>query len=243
MAHVSLCHALFMFAARVSYEGLMKILVAEDDDTLRDNLGCLMRARGDVVRLTDNGNDALFLGETEDWDIIVLDLGLPGLDGLSVLHEWRSRNMATPVLILSARDSWNDIVSGLRSGADDYLAKPFHSEELMARLEALVRRASGRGAPSIEVGDLSVLPDEKTAYFKGRTIPLTAFEFRALEHLARHAGSVVSRADLIEHIYAEEIDLNSNVIDVLISRLRRKMAASLVETVRRQGYRIPTDDR
>ena len=132
---------------------------------------------------------------------------------------------------------------GYAAGADDYLAKPFHSEELMARLEALVRRASGRGAPSIEVGDLSVLPDEKTAYFKGRTVSLTAFEFRALEHLARHAGSVVSRADLIEHIYAEEIDLNSNVIDVLISRLRRKMAASLVETVRRQGYRIPTDDR
>lgn len=220
----------------------MKILVAEDDDTLRRDLDRLMRARGDIVKLAENGNDVLFLGETEDWDAVVLDLGLPGMDGLSILREWRSRNMAVPVLILSARDSWNDIVSGLRSGADDYLAKPFHSEELMARLEALVRRASGRGAPTIDIGDLSVLPDEKTAYFKDRNVPLTAFEFRALEHLARHAGSVVSRAELIEHIYDEDLDLNSNVIDVLISRLRRKMSASLVETVRGHGYRIPIDD-
>ncbi|MCA0908505.1 response regulator transcription factor [Ruegeria marisrubri] len=220
----------------------MKVLVAEDDDTLRGDLECLLRARGDIVRLSGNGNDALFLGETEDWDAIVLDLGLPGLDGLSILREWRSRNVAVPVLILSARDSWNDIVSGLRSGADDYLSKPFHSEELLARLEALVRRASGRGTPSIDVGDLSVLPDEKAAFFKGRSVSLTAFEFRALEHLARHAGSVVSRADLIEHIYAEDMDLQSNVIDVLVSRLRRKTSAGMVETVRGHGYRIPVDD-
>ncbi len=220
----------------------MKILVAEDDETLRNDLDRLMRTRGDIVKLAENGSDALFLGETEDWDAIVLDLGLPGLDGLSILREWRSRNMATPVLILSARDSWNDIVSGLRSGADDYLSKPFHSEELLARLEALVRRASGRGTPSIDLGDLSVLPGERAAFYKGRNVLLTAFEFRALEHLARHAGSVVSRAALIEHIYAEDMDLNSNVIDVLISRLRRKISASLVETVRGHGYRIPTDD-
>ncbi|WP_209509836.1 MULTISPECIES: response regulator transcription factor [unclassified Ruegeria] len=220
----------------------MKILVAEDDDTLRNDLDRLMRTRGDIVKLAENGNDALFLGETEDWDAIVLDLGLPGLDGLSILREWRSRNMAAPVLILSARDSWNDIVSGLRSGADDYLSKPFHSEELMARLEALVRRASGRGTPSIDVGDLSVLPDEKAAFYKGRNVSLTAFEFRALEHLARHAGSVVSRAALIEYIYAEDINLNSNVIDVLVSRLRRKISPSLVETVRGHGYRVPTND-
>lgn len=219
----------------------MRVLVVEDDPELRDDLKQVLSQSGDVAESSGDGNEALSLGLTEPWDAIVLDLNLPGKDGLSVLKELRESDVTAPVLILSAKDTWKDVVTGLRGGADDYMSKPFAPEELLARIEALVRRSSGRAQPGITIGDLSIDPARKSVSFKGRDVPLTAFEFRALEYLGRNAGIVIKQETLIQHIYAQDMDLNSNVIEVLIARIRKKIVPDVIKTVRGHGYTVPKD--
>ncbi len=220
----------------------MRLLVIEDDPALRDDLTRVLSQHGDVVESSGDGHEALFLGQTEPWDAIVLDLNLPGIDGLSILKELRQNEITTPILILSARDTWKDVVTGLRGGADDYMAKPFAPEELLARIEALVRRSSGRAQAEIIIGELSIDPARKSVSFKGRDVPLTAFEFRALEYLSRNAGMVINQETLIQHIYAQDMDLNSNVIEVLVARIRKKIAPDIIKTIRGHGYSVPTNE-
>ncbi len=220
----------------------MRLLVIEDDPALRDDLTRVLSQHGDVVESSGDGHEALFLGQTEPWDAIVLDLNLPGIDGLSILKELRQNEITTPILILSARDTWKDVVTGLRGGADDYMAKPFAPEELLARIEALVRRSSGRAQAEITIGELSIDPARKSVSFKGRDVPLTAFEFRALEYLSRNAGMVINQETLIQHIYAQDMDLNSNVIEVLVARIRKKIAPDIIKTIRGHGYSVPTNE-
>ncbi len=219
----------------------MRLLVVEDDASLRTDLLKVLEDRGDVVESSGDGNDALYMAQSEPWDAIVLDLNLPGLDGLSILKELRSNDNSTPVLVLSARDTWKDVVTGLRGGADDYMSKPFVIEELIARIEALVRRSSGRAQAEITIGELSIDPASKSVTFKGRDVPLTAFEFRALEYLSRNAGVVINQETLIQHIYAQDMDLNSNVIEVLIARIRKKISPKVIKTVRGHGYSVPSE--
>jgi two-component system OmpR family response regulator len=216
----------------------MRLLVVEDNRDLAGQLvTALTRARF-VVDQAGDGEEALFLGETEPYDAIVLDLGLPIMDGLSVLRQWRQASRDTPVLILTARDSWTEKVAGLNAGADDYLSKPFAMDELVARLHALIRRAAGHARPDILVGQLSLNVVAGLANWRGQPVRLTALEFRMLTYLAQHAGRLVSKSELTEHLYAQDFDRDSNTLEVVVGRLRRKLDASLIETVRGQGYRI-----
>lgn len=217
----------------------MRVLVIEDDPELQKDLVNILSKRGDVAECSADGQEALALGLSEPWDAIILDLNLPSLDGLAVLKELRDAEVAVPILILSARDTWKDVVTGLRGGADDYMSKPFAPQELVARIEALVRRASGRAQADITIGALSINPAQKSVSFKGRDVPLTAFEFRALEYLGRNAGDVINQETLIQHIYAQDMDLNSNVIEVLVARIRKKIAPDIIKTVRGHGYSVP----
>ncbi len=219
----------------------LRLLLVEDDKELQQGLKSTLSQRGDIVEACGDGHEALFLVQSEPWDAVVLDLNLPGMDGLSILKEIRKNEVTVPVLVLSARDSWKDVVTGLRDGADDYMSKPFVPEELIARIEALVRRSSGRAQAEIVIGDLSIDPAQKSVTYKGRDVPLTAFEFRALEHLCRNAGSVISQENLIQHIYSQDTDLSSNVIEVLVARIRKKISPKVIRTVRGHGYSVPDD--
>jgi two-component system OmpR family response regulator len=216
----------------------MRVLVAEDDAGLaRQIVGALTRA-GYAVDSADDGEDAWFLGDSEPYDAAVLDLGLPTLDGLAVLQRWRQAGRAMPVLILTARGSWREKVTGLREGADDYLAKPFEMEELLARLEALLRRAAGHASPLIAVAGLTLDPAAQRVTKEGVALDLTALEYRALAYLMMHPGRTVSKTELSEHIYGHDEDRDSNVIEVLINRLRKKIGAGLIQTRRGQGYAL-----
>lgn len=216
----------------------MRILLVEDESLLRDQLKLLLEQAGYAVDPAGDGQEALHLGMTEPYDAIVLDLGLPLLDGLTVLQRWRAQGCATPVLILTARDSWHEKVAGIDAGADDYLAKPFHSEELLARLRALVRRSHGLATSLLQQGGITL--DTRTGHVSQHGVPvsLTAHEYRLLSYLMHRAGEVVSRADLVEHLYAQDFDRDSNTVEVFIGRLRRKLGAELIETVRGMGYRL-----
>jgi two-component system OmpR family response regulator len=185
-----------------------------------------------------DGERADFLAQTEQYDAMVLDLGLPKIDGLTLLRKWRDAGLATPVLVLTARGSWHEKVQGIDGGADDYVSKPFRIEEVLARLRALMRRASGHLTPELRAG--SVMLDSRRARVTrdGAPVKLTSHEFRVLSYLMHHRGRVVSQAELIEHIYAQDFDRDSNTVEVFIARLRRKLGASLIETVRGLGYRI-----
>lgn len=218
----------------------MKILVAEDDDALRARIATILKRGYYLAEETDNGEDALFLGEQEQFDVIVLDLGLPVLDGLTVLRRWRERGTTTPVLVLTARDTWRDKVDGLRAGADDYLGKPFEGEELLARIEALIRRAYGRAEPVLNMGRLEIDPAQRVVRFDGANIDLTAMEFRLLHYLVLNAGKVIGQEELIQHIYSQDIELNSNVIEVIVSRLRKKIYQNIIQTKRGHGYVVST---
>jgi two-component system OmpR family response regulator len=216
----------------------MRLLVVEDNGDLAGQLRtALTHARFAVDHVSD-GEEAIFLGETEPYDAVVLDLGLPVIDGLSVLRQWRQAGRTMPVLILTARDSWSDKVTGLNGGADDYLAKPFAMDELVARLHALIRRSAGRARSDIVVGPLSLDVVAGAANWNGLSVRLTALEFRMLTYLAEHAGRPVSKTELTEHLYAQDFDRDSNTLEVVVGRLRRKLDASFIETVRGQGYRI-----
>jgi two-component system OmpR family response regulator len=216
----------------------MRVLLVEDEPTLRAQLRAGLQEAGYVVEESGNGRDAQHLGETEPLDAVVLDLGLPLVDGLTVLKRWRAAGLTMPVLILTARDSWHEKVAGIDAGADDYLAKPFHMEELLARLRALIRRAQGLASPLLQCGALSLDTRTGRVALNGQPVSLTSHEFKLLQYLMHRPGSVVSRTELTEHIYAQDFDRDSNTIEVFIGRLRRKLPAATIETVRGMGYRL-----
>jgi two-component system OmpR family response regulator len=221
----------------------MRLLLVEDEPTLRRQLRQALEGAGYAVDEADNGRDAQFLGETESFDAVVLDLGLPVLDGLSVLQRWRAAGRTMPVLILTARDNWSEKVAGIDAGADDYLTKPFHTEELLARLRALIRRASGLASPVLRCGEVSLDTRSARVTVSGQPIALTSHEHKLLAYLMHRPGAVVSRTELTEHIYAQDFDRDSNTIEVFIGRLRKKLPAEAIETVRGQGYRLASASR
>jgi two-component system OmpR family response regulator len=216
----------------------MRILLVEDDATLRAQLRTALVEAAYVVDEADNGRDAHFLGDTEPFDAVVLDLGLPQLDGLSVLRRWRDAGRTLPVLILTARDAWNEKVAGIDAGADDYLTKPFHMEELLARLRALIRRASGQASPVLRCGAVTLDTRSGRVTVDGQPVTLTSHEYKVLDYLMHRPGTVVSRTELTEHIYAQDHDRDSNTIEVFVGRLRKKLPGELIETVRGLGYRL-----
>lgn len=217
----------------------MRILVAEDDPTLGPQIRSALSRDGYATDLSTSGDEAHHMGQNEPYDLVVLDIGLPGMDGLSVLQKWREGALQTPVIILTARDGWSDRVDGLDAGADDYLTKPFRMPELSARVRAILRRAkSAHGAPVFEVGDVAFDTRTKSATRGGQPVDLTAQEAAVLSYLFHNAGRYVSNAELGEHVYEYERDRDSNTIAVFILRLRKKLGADLIETARGRGYRI-----
>lgn len=216
----------------------MRVLVVEDEDSLQQQLALVLGKAGYAVDTAGDGAQAEYLGQTETYDAAVLDLGLPRIDGLTVLRRWRESGVTVPVLVLTARDSWSDKVRGIDGGADDYLTKPFQVEELLARLRGLIRRSSGRGAPQLRVGELVLDPGQARVTVGGVPVRLTALEFRVFAYLMHQRGRVVSQSELVDHIYARDDDRDSNTVEVFIARLRRKLGASAIETVRGLGYRI-----
>lgn len=216
----------------------MRILLVEDEPTLRAQLRAGLAEAGYAVDEADNGRDAHFLGDTETFDAVVLDLGLPVLDGLTVLKRWRDGGRTMPVLILTARDNWNEKVAGIDAGADDYLTKPFHMEELLARVRALIRRASGLASAVLQCGVLTLDTRSGRVTLAGQPVSLTSHEYKVLDYLMHRPGAVVSRTELTEHIYAQDFERDSNTIEVFVGRLRRKLPPELIATVRGQGYRL-----
>ena len=216
----------------------MRLLVVEDDKDLAGQLRRALSDAGYAVDLSGDGEEGHFLGDTEPYDAVILDLGLPILDGITVLRRWREDGRNMPVLILTARDRWSDKVSGIDAGADDYLAKPFHMEEMQARMRALLRRAAGHASNEIQCGPLRLDIAAAKVSLDGRLVNLTALEFRLLSYLMHHQGKVISRTELVEHLYEQDLDKDSNTIEVFIGRLRRKTKADLIETVRGLGYRL-----
>jgi two-component system OmpR family response regulator len=216
----------------------MRILLVEDDPDLSRQLKRALADAGYAVDHAPDGEEAAFMGETEPYDAIVLDLGLPKIDGGAVLEGWRRAHISTPVLILTARGSWSEKVAGFDAGADDYLTKPFHTEELLARLRALLRRSAGHAAPNLECGDLRLDPRAARATVGGEPLRLTSLEYRLLHYLMMHQGRVISRTELVEHLYDQDFDRDSNTIEVFVGRLRKKIGADRVETVRGLGYSL-----
>ena len=216
----------------------MRILIVEDDPDLARQLGDAFKDTGYAVDVANDGEEGHYLGDTEPYDAVVLDLGLPIIDGISILQKWRADGKKFPVLILTARDQWSEKVAGFDAGADDYLTKPFHTEELLARLRALLRRAAGHTTDTIDIGDLMVDNRSARAFVDGAPIKLTSHEFRLLSYMAMHVGRVISRTELVEHIYDQDFDRDSNTIEVFVGRLRRKIGVERIETVRGLGYRL-----
>jgi two-component system OmpR family response regulator len=216
----------------------MRLLLVEDEPTLRRQLRQALTGAGYVVDEADNGREAQFLGDTESFDAVVLDLGLPVLDGLTVLQRWRAAGRTMPVLILTARDNWSEKVAGIDAGADDYLTKPFHTEELLARLRALIRRASGLASPVLHCGPIALDTRSARVTVADQPIALTSQEHKLLSYLMHRPGAVVSRIELTEHLYAQDFDRDSNTIEVFVGRLRKKLPADTIETLRGQGYRL-----
>ncbi|MBI3779215.1 MAG: response regulator transcription factor [Gammaproteobacteria bacterium] len=214
----------------------MRLLVVEDDGELRDTLRQALTRAGFAVDTADNGEDAEHLGDTEPYDAVVLDLGLPRRPGLEVLKHWRARGNAAPVVILTARDTWQEKVDGFKAGADDYLAKPFHLEELVARVNAIIRRRHGETRGALRTGELQLDEERQTVTHRGETVALTGTEFRLLRYFMLHPGKILSKSELTAHVYDFDSDRDSNVIEVYIRRLREKLGAELIETRRGQGY-------
>ena len=216
----------------------MRVLVVEDDPQVARQIESALRRNGYAVDLARDGEEGSLLGETEPYDVAVLDLGLPAIDGLTLLRRWREQGYAMPVLVLTARDTWRDKVRGLRAGADDYLGKPFEPEEMVARVEALIRRASGHASPVLACGPVVLDTGSKLVTLGGSRVELTAMEFRSLSYLMHNGGKVISKTELTEHLYAQDFDSFSNVIEVLINRLRKKLGADLIKTHRGLGYQL-----
>jgi two-component system OmpR family response regulator len=220
------------------YNRGVKVLVVEDEATLSQQIADALDASGYAVDCALDGERADFLNRTEHYDAVILDLGLPKIDGLTLLRGWRAAGLAVPVLVLTARGSWHEKVQGFDGGADDYVSKPFQIEEVLARLRALIRRASGQVGLELRSGDVSVDPRSARVTRGGTPVKLTSHEFRVLSYLMHHRGRVISQAELTEHIYAQGFDRDSNTVEVFIARLRRKLGASFIETVRGMGYRL-----
>lgn len=216
----------------------MRILIVEDDLDLNRQLADACRDAGYAVDTAFDGEEGHFLGDTEPYDAVILDIGLPKLDGLSVLEAWRRSGRLVPVLLLTARDRWSDKVAGIDAGADDYVAKPFHMEEVLARLRALTRRAAGRASNEIEIGRVRLDVKAGRLSVDGNPVKLTSHEFRLIQYLMLHVNKVVSRTELVEHLYDQDFDRDSNTIEVFVGRLRKKMGLDFIETVRGLGYRI-----
>jgi two-component system OmpR family response regulator len=216
----------------------MKVLVVEDHAQLSAQLSAALADAGYAVDSASDGARADFLVETGQYDAVILDLGLPRIDGLTLLRKWREAGNAVPVLVLTARGSWHEKVQGIDSGADDYVAKPFRIEEVLARLRALIRRASGQVTPQLRCGPVLLDPRLAKVTLDGAPVRLTSHEFRVLSYLMHHRDRVVSQAELTEHIYAQDFDRDSNTVEVFIARLRRKLGAPVIETVRGLGYRM-----
>ena len=214
----------------------MRLLVVEDDPDLNRQLATALTDAGYVVDRAFDGEEGHYLGESEPYDAVILDIGLPKMDGISVLESWRRAGRAMPVLILTARDRWSDKVAGFDAGADDYLAKPFYTEELLARVRALLRRAAGLATSEIEIGPLRIDTRASRVTLDGNPVKLTSLEYRLLSYLAHHRGKVVSRTELVEHLYDQDFDRDSNTIEVFVGRLRRKLDSNLIQTVRGLGY-------
>jgi len=216
----------------------MRVLIVEDEPNLGNQLKNSLEANGYAIDLARDGEDGHYLGSTESYDAVVLDLGLPTMDGLTILDKWRKEGKTTPVLVLTARDSWSDKVAGLDAGADDYLAKPFQTQELIARLRALIRRASGNASSELVAGDVRLDTRSGRVTLAGEPIKMTAQEYKLLSYLLHHKGKVVSRTELIEHIYDQDFDRDSNTIEVFVTRIRKKLGADVITTIRGLGYSL-----
>jgi two-component system OmpR family response regulator len=214
----------------------MRILIVEDDPAVQRLLAAAMSGAGYAVDVAGDGEDACHLGATESYDAIILDLGLPKLDGLSILERWRKEGVTAPVLILTARDSWTEKVKGLRSGADDYVVKPFQMEEVIARVEALIRRAKGVASAVVTIGPLTLDTAQNMVFRDGHPVTMTPLEYRLTAYMMMRRGAVISKTEITEHIYDQNFDCDSNVVEVLINRLRKKLGADAIETRRGQGY-------
>ena len=216
----------------------MRVLIVEDEKDLNRQLKEAVTEAGYAVDVAHDGEEGHFLGDTEPYDAVILDIGLPKMDGLTVLETWRADGRKMPVLLLTARDRWSDKVAGIDAGADDYVAKPFHIEEVLARLRALIRRASGHASSELVCGPLKLDTRASKAEIDGQVLKLTSHEFRLLSYLMHHRDKVVSRTELVEHLYDQDFDRDSNTIEVFVGRLRKKMGVDLIETVRGMGYRL-----
>jgi two-component system OmpR family response regulator len=220
----------------------MRVLIVEDNLEIARQIKTVLLEHGYAVDLALDGREGKFLGETEPYDAVILDLGLPQLDGLSVLRQWRQSGRTMPVLILTARDAWTDKVDGLNAGADDYLVKPFVMAELLARINALVRRTQGRASAIINIGELHLDTVTHSVSLDGSPVRLTAMEYGLLAYLAHHAGRPISKTELTEHLYDQDFDRDSNTLEVLVARLRKKLGDDKIETLRGQGYRLMLPD-
>ena len=216
----------------------MRVLVAEDEPNLAARIAARLTTAGFAVDVAHDGRQAHFLGDTETYDAVVLDLGLPLQDGLSVLEQWRAAGHKVPVLVLTARSRWHEKLAGFNAGADDYLVKPFEMEEVVVRLRALIRRSTGNATATLQCGPLRLDVNAGTFELNGEPLELTAQEHRILSYLMHHQGKLVSRTELAEHVYDRDSERDSNVIDVLISRIRRKVGASSIATVRGRGFML-----
>jgi DNA-binding response OmpR family regulator len=214
----------------------MKILLVEDDERIARNVSEALHRAGFVVDHEANGREAWFKGDVTDYDAVILDLGLPGMDGLEILRRWRASGRAFPILVLTARGEWTDRVEGIEAGADDYLPKPFQIEEVLARLRAILRRAAGKSSSVLTVGDVAVDTRNMAVAVAGQSVELTPQEYRLTSYLAHHAGRAVPQAELLEHLYAGEEGHAGNSIEVLVARLRRKLGPDRIETRRGYGY-------
>lgn len=217
----------------------MRLLLVEDDRRIAADVERALRAAGYVVETVRNGEEAWFRGDTEDYGAVVLDLGLPGMDGLAVLKRWRANGRSMPVLILTARGSWAERVDGIDAGADDYLPKPFRMEELLARLRSIVRRSAGHASPRIAAGEVELDERQMKVTLRGVHVALSPLEYRLIAFLLHHRGRVVSQQELDENVYGHGEDHESNALEVLVGRVRKKLGADLIETRRGFGYLVP----
>ena len=220
----------------------MRLLVIEDERTLNAQIRGALEAEGYVVDVAFDGEEGAFLGETEPYDCVILDIGLPRKDGLTVLEDWRAAGVGVPVLILTARDRWSDKVRGMDAGADDYVAKPFQMEEVLARVRAILRRAAGLASNTVTCGPLALDLKAGRVTDRGTALRLTAQEFRVLAYLMTHQGKVISRTELTEHIYDQDFDRDSNTIEVFVGRLRKKLGVDVLHTIRGMGYCVSEPD-
>jgi len=217
----------------------MRLLLVEDDRRIAADVEAALKAAGYVVEIARDGEQAWFLGDTEDYGAVILDLGLPGMDGLAVLKRWRVNGRSMPVLILTARGNWAERVDGIDAGADDYLPKPFRMEELLARLRSIVRRSAGHASSRVAVGDIELDERQMKVTVRGVPVTLSPLEYRLVAHLLRHRGRVVSQHELDENIYGHREDHDSNALEVLVGRVRKKLGPDLIETRRGFGYLVP----